>query len=202
VRANVTAVYTIHPRPDVDLACVNISSLIAPRDKGVFFKSLNDGLLADFADPHLLPGKEVWFVGYPDARFDTKHNLPILRRGYIASIPKIDFEGREQILIDAHVHPGSSGSPVFTLFGAHVKLLGVVTQTMISNQKVQPVPSVSGFGVAQTIGLGIVLKATLLKELFEAASKSFVQPVDEGRHGATSLTSDSAEDHKSDLPQQ
>ncbi|MDE1890400.1 MAG: trypsin-like peptidase domain-containing protein [Planctomycetota bacterium] len=160
-------VYTGHPNSSVDLACINVSQIAG---EGIFYKNLTDSMLADFSHESLLPGNEVWFIGYPENRFDTKHNLPILRRGYIASIPKVGFEGHEEFLVDAQVLRGSSGSPVFTVLGGEYKLIGVVAQTMIKNEKLQTVPAAHAIGIQQTLGLGIVLRASLLKELLSAAT--------------------------------
>lgn len=163
------SVFTGHPDPAVDLACINISK-IGHNEPPIFYKNLTDGLLPDFEHERLLPGNDVWFVGYPANRFDTANNLPVLRRGHIASIPKVDFEGRAEFLIDAQVFPGSSGSPVFTSIGNHFKLVGVVSQTMIKNEQLQAIPTGAALGVQQILGLGIVLKASLLSPLLRAAT--------------------------------
>lgn len=164
------SIFSIHPDSSVDLACLNVST-IGKSPHSIFFVALDDSGLADFSDEDLLPGNEVWFIGYPENRFDTKNNLPILRKGCIASMPKIDFEGRSAFLIDAQVFPGSSGSPVFTRLGNGFKFrfIGVVTETMIKNERVQSVPTIQQLGVTQILGLGIVLKANLVDELIETA---------------------------------
>ena len=82
--------YFEHQNPDVDLACINVSFIELP-ENNLFFRTLTPESFIDFTHKKFLPGNDVWFVGYPDNRFDAAHNLPILRRGYIASIPKIDF---------------------------------------------------------------------------------------------------------------
>jgi hypothetical protein len=123
-------IYQGHPDPSVDLACINVSNIDFP-ENNIFFKSLFPEMLSDFSEVDLLPGLDVWFVGYPENRFDTVNNLPLLRRGYIASIPKIDFNSKKQFVIDAQVFPGSSGSPVFASLGGNFKLIGVVAETMI-----------------------------------------------------------------------
>jgi len=162
-------IYTGHPDASVDLACLNVS-MIGNVQPALFFKTLKDSIIADFADRTLLPGNEVYFVGYPENRFDTKHNLPVLRKGCIASIPKVDFEGRREFLIDAQVFPGSSGSPVFTMIGNNFRLVGVVARTMIRNAQIQAVPTTVAPGVNQIIGLGFVLKAGLVKGLLDTAT--------------------------------
>jgi hypothetical protein len=163
------SLFTGHPNEDVDLACINISK-IAENQPPIFYKTLSADLMPDFGHDKLLPGNDVWFVGYPANRFDTKNNLPILRRGYIASIPKVAFEGKPQFLIDAQVFPGSSGSPVFSALNGHFKLLGVVAETMIKNEQLQAIPTGNTLAVQQILGLGIVLKSDLLEPLLEAAT--------------------------------
>jgi hypothetical protein len=162
-------VYTEHPDPNVDLACLNVS-LIANEPQHVYFRNVELEMIADFAEPDLLPGCDVWFVGYPENRYDTVNNLPILRRGYVASVPKVDFNGRPQFVIDAQVFPGSSGSPVFAALNGFFRLVGVVTETMIRHSQLQAVPTGLVVGVQQVLGLGIVLKSHLVVELARAAA--------------------------------
>ena len=54
-------------------------------------------------------------VGYPNGLWDTKNDLPIIRRGITATPAFRDYCGRDEFLIDAACFPGSSGSPVFIL---------------------------------------------------------------------------------------
>jgi len=165
-----TGIYKSHPDPDVDLACINISIITQPK-YNIFYKGLHPEMLSDFSEDPLLPGADVWFIGYPENRFDTIHNLPILRRGYIASIPMVDFNAKKQFVIDAQVFPGSSGSPVFAALGRKFKLIGVVTETMIRNEQLQSVPTGLALGVQQILGLGIVIKAPVVKELIDHVTK-------------------------------
>jgi hypothetical protein len=156
----------------IDLACVNISSFGEPA-RGLYFRHYSFQNLLDDASQALSIGKEVFFIGYPENRFDVIHNLPLLRKGYIASAPNVDFNGEKQFLIDAQVFPGSSGSPVFTVVGDEYKIVGVISQTMIKNSILLAVPVATALGIQQCIGLGIVLKVELLKELLNHASHHF-----------------------------
>lgn len=160
------SIYTEHPNPDIDLACIN-GSMISNTD--AYFRFILPEMISDFSEEALVPGRDVWFVGYPENRYDVINNLPLLRRGYIASIPKVDFNSKKQFVIDAQVFPGSSGSPVFTQFNNQFKLIGIVTETMIKHGQLQAIPTLTSLGVQQTLGLGIVLKATLLKELLDVS---------------------------------
>jgi hypothetical protein len=121
--------------------------------------------LADFEEPELSVAAPVFFVGYPEAISDTQNNLPLIRKGIISSHPGFDFDGFPQVIIDAQVYPGSSGSPAFVSLGnacqtpgsvSTFKLLGVVTATYLKNLR--------------PIGLGIVIKATCLKQLIDDIS--------------------------------
>lgn len=164
-----SAIYTEHPDPSIDLACINASSITQP-EHNVFYKNVTPEMLSDFNEELLFPGLDVWFVGYPENRFDVTNNLPLLRRGYIASYPKVDFNSRKLFVIDAQVFQGSSGSPVFAPIGGQYKLIGIVTETMIKHGKLQAIPTLhANVGVQQILGLGLVIKATALKELIELA---------------------------------
>ncbi len=172
-----------HPKPQIDLACVNISNIISALGSKIYLKFLDKTLFANFNEPELDAGSRVIFIGYPDNRYDQRHNLPILRSGVIASHPKVNYNGEEQFLIDAQVFPGSSGSPVFLnlkeaqynmgqiIIGSGIPYLfvGVISATMIRNNIVSSLP-VSQLGLSQeVIGLGLVFKATALNDLIDLA---------------------------------
>ncbi|MGZ0016783.1 S1 family peptidase [Yeosuana sp. AK3] len=170
-----SGIYTEHPNPAIDLACIN-ASLVANPDVNVFYKNINPEMVSDFSEENLIPGLDVWFVGYPENRFDVVNNLPLLRKGYISSLPKVDFNSKNQFVIDAQVFQGSSGSPVFTSINGKFKLIGIVTETMIKHGKLQAIPTLQvGVGIQQTLGLGIVLKATLLQELVDTAVAKVIE---------------------------
>lgn len=110
------------------------------------------------------------------------HNLPILRRGYIASIPKVDFNAKGQFVIDAQVFPGSSGSPVFCLIGRKFKLIGIVTETMIKNEILQMVPTQTAPGFHQFLGLGLVIKGNFVKDLIDHVVDKINQNIAENKN--------------------
>jgi hypothetical protein len=167
--------YFEHPDSDVDLACINVSAVANDKQNKVFIKYLHDSMLSRVNEEKLHAGQTVWFIGYPQDRFDIKHNLPILRAGTIASLPRVDFNGKKQFIIDAQVFPGSSGSPVFALVEGQYKLIGVVSQTMIRNNQIQTVPAALALASQEVLGLGIVVKASALEKMFRVirSSKQF-----------------------------
>jgi V8-like Glu-specific endopeptidase len=173
----------VHPDPNIDLACVNISTVISQLGSRIYYKFLDKTMFANFTEPELDAGQKVIFIGYPENRYDQKHNLPVLRSGVTASHPKLNYNGEEQFLIDAQVFPGSSGSPVFLNMkeaqysmgqiildsGMPYRFIGVVSATMIRNNIVSPLPT-KQLGISEEIiGLGLVFKATALNGLIDLA---------------------------------
>lgn len=161
--------YVEHPNPKIDLACVNMSSFGEP-ELGLYFRHYPHDQLATDGTLPISVGQEVFFIGYPENRFDVAHNLPLVRKGCIASAPNVDFNGEKQFLIDAQVFQGSSGSPVLASVNGEYKIVGVISQTMIRNSMVQAIPVGTAPGVQQFIGIGITLKANLVHELLEHAA--------------------------------
>lgn len=167
-----SSIYYDHPDPAVDLACVNASGVA---NNNAFFRNLNDAFLDQIDYSKLVPSQTVIFVGYPDNRYDVIHNLPLVRAGTIASLPSVDFNGKGQIVIDAQVFQGSSGSPVFVAYDGRYYLLGVITETMIRHSMLQTIPSnLAAIGVQQILGLGIAIKQRHVRELIDHAVQTFL----------------------------
>ncbi|HCJ08364.1 MAG TPA: hypothetical protein DHV96_08390 [Lachnospiraceae bacterium] len=180
LKGNVTG----HPNPNVDVAALDCTGLFLAINDQLYYKKVSYNMLADFNEPELNSAESIYFVGYPENRFDYVNNLPLIRTGIIASNPKADFNGIPEFIIDAQVFPGSSGSPVFidltfediknghmVLGGQRkVKLLGIVAATMIRDNKLQVLETADDEkkGIKETIGLGIVFKAPLIKELIDS----------------------------------
>ncbi len=65
-------------------------------------------------DTELGVGEPVVIIGYPLGFFDEIHSLPVARQGAIASVYPVPFRGNPFFLVDANLHPGTSGSPVIS----------------------------------------------------------------------------------------
>ncbi|RKU11949.1 hypothetical protein C6502_06865 [Candidatus Poribacteria bacterium] len=164
--------YFAHPNPEIDLACLNVSGIARV---GAFYKYLNDTLLKPIDYDKVAPGSDVIFVGYPENRYDVINNLPLIRKGSIASMPNVDFNGKGQVVIDAQIFPGSSGSPVFVAWDNWYSLLGVVSQAMIRHSQLQTLPAnMLPVGVKQMLGLGIVIKQKHIRELIDYTVNEFI----------------------------
>ncbi len=165
--------YFIHPDPEVDLACINVSKISRTN---AFYKCLHNDLLRRIDYDRIAVGSEVIFVGYPDGRYDTVNNLPLIRKGWVASMPNIDFNGRGQIVIDAQVFQGSSGSPVFVSWDGKYSLFGVVSETMVRDSELQILQAnTPQLGVEEVLGLGIVIKQRHVQELIDYAVNEHIR---------------------------
>lgn len=169
-----------HPDENVDVAVMPLSWQLDMFEKGGQSAHLRPITLDDVADPSVFQNLDVsapvLFVGFPNGMFDEKHYLPIVRRGYVATSPELDFNGDPIFLIDASVFPGSSGSPVFTvgdgLIGGtpSLKFLGIIsavyTQATDGRISWQPAPvtQVPVPIIDQMIDLGVVFKAHCVRE--------------------------------------
>lgn len=51
-------------------------------------------------------------IGYPNGLWDSVNNMPIVRRGTMATNISLNHNDKREFVIDAACFPGSSGSPV------------------------------------------------------------------------------------------
>ncbi len=179
--ANVAANVVGHPDPDVDIAILTCTNLFNLLPNQLYFKAASYDMLATFDEPELSVAENVYFIGYPDNRYDIANNLSLIRMGLIASHPKYDFNGKPVFVIDAQVFPGSSGSPVYidltyenmkngqiVVGKRNIKLLGIVSATMVRNNQLKAIQTATNFVMQEVLGLGIVFKATAIKEQIDS----------------------------------
>lgn len=170
-----------HPNPNIDIAILECTRLFIMFSNQLYFKTVDYDMLASFNEPELSIAENVFFVGYPDNRYDKQNNLPLIRTGMIASHPKYNYNGDDVFIIDAQVFPGSSGSPVYidltyenfkngqiNLGKKDIKLLGIVSATMIRNNQIKSIQTGTQLLSEEILGLGIVYKATAIKELIDS----------------------------------
>jgi hypothetical protein len=163
------------------LRFLNVQDFLIYFRVSYIFKAVSYDMLADFTEPELSVAENVYFVGYPDNRYDKTNNLPLIRTGLISSHPKLDYNGDPVFIIDAQVFPGSSGSPVYidltyenfkngqiAIGNKKIRLLGIVAQTMVRNNQLQAVPTGTAYATQEVLGLGIVFKSTTIKELIDS----------------------------------
>jgi S1-C subfamily serine protease len=103
-----------HPTADVDVVAVPLDT----RRLQAHF------VVRPFGPSNHLPeevvvqvGEDVLVFGYPLGLYDVAYNLPLVRRGTLASFYPIPFGGRPYFLMECRLHRGCSGSPVLTKVG-------------------------------------------------------------------------------------
>ncbi|MGC9269870.1 S1 family peptidase [Acidiphilium sp.] len=183
------AAWFVHPDPAVDLAIVPLAPLeAAARAQGValYCHGIDSRLSLTEPDMDQFDAlEEVLFVGYPSGIWDHVNLMPILRRGTTATPLALNFEGRDEFLIDAAVFPGSSGSPVFVAepekfrglrpATPRYRFAGVVAAVFFREETNQivpaPVPAAATVATvtgAEMVDLGLVIKAKAVLEILDA----------------------------------
>lgn len=179
----------LHPDESVDLALVPLRPLLEAaeaRGAQLYVQAIDTRHIPSAAECTAFDAlEEVLFVGYPSGVWDQFNALPILRRGSTATAAELDFEGRPEFLIDAAVYPGSSGSPVFVrrrrsdgapddASQSAPWFAGVVAAVFFREEasRLVPVPVPASVGPtvlgSEMIDLGLVIKASAVRELIEA----------------------------------
>lgn len=186
---NFESCWTHHPDEAIDLCVMPLAPLLRQaegRGSKFFFVPFDKTLIPTKDDIAEMIGLEnVTMVGYPDGIWDKPNNLPIFRRGVLASDYKYNWGGKAEFLIDAACFPGSSGSPVMlfdvggyqtrkgTFMGSsRIKLLGVLyagpQHTIEGDVRVVMVPTqqkaVTVAGIPNNLGIIIKSEALLAFE--------------------------------------
>lgn len=142
---------------NTDLAAIVIRLPYKKRENQVVF-GIHEGAFTTLSDLYL--GEEIIFFGYPLGR-TVNQVEPILRSGRIGGIDSLE----NNILLDAQVFGGSSGSPVFvdekSLLGNSRTFVGVISGFLpFYNKRLQGFDSMrTEIILAENSGLAIVLPA-------------------------------------------
>lgn len=109
-----------HPEPSVDLVAIPVLPYLEEAQKnGVDLYYLNFGhhmLPPSWLLEKLEPSTSLLMVGFPNGLIDEVNNLPITRKGILATPFKADYKGKKDFLADIAAFPGSSGSPIIAYF--------------------------------------------------------------------------------------
>ena len=102
----------------------------------------------------------VVIVGYPLGFYDEVNNLPVYRKASMASSYGVNFNGLPYFLVDANLHPGTSGSPVVNSHHTLFKKDGVA-----EGYKLFGIHSAQHVVRGKELGLNVVWYAHLLEEI-------------------------------------
>ena len=187
------------PHPHCDLVAIAITAFLnaaaAMKGRKIFLLPLSpSAFLTDEAALGLDLVEPITMVGYPSGLWDEQNKLPLFRRGYTASHPAIDFNGKPEFSVDIAVFSGSSGSPVFlieqgllfnkgdTAWSPKQRFLFLGTlwggprMTEKGEIRVEPVPTSGNIHVETGVRmhLGWVIKARETLWLLEEMRKSLI----------------------------
>ena len=106
-----------HPDPQIDLCAMPINPIIEDSrnrlNKTFFYKWFDNSLIPSNLQLNEIDvAEEIIMIGYPNGLWDSVNNMPIVRRGSMATNISLDHNGKREFMIDAACFPGSSGSPV------------------------------------------------------------------------------------------
>ncbi|MCE7792299.1 serine protease [Salipaludibacillus sp. CUR1] len=172
----------MHPDDNVDLCAIPIETMyrvafkdnIKPHYYGISLHQISK----EEALKEYYPSEDIVVVGYPNGIWDELHNLPVFRKGTLATMPSVNYKAKKEFLIDCAIYPGSSGSPVFSvkqLFNpdtyepfTSIKLLGVVYATYQHNARGETITKDIPTNIIATPvpnHLGIVINSSRIMEL-------------------------------------
>lgn len=146
-----------HQTKTFDLVALEIGSLLKDTDMVRCWKQEN--LLPPGARIDI--GNQVWIIGYPMGLFEPKHYLPIVRTGILATTYNLTFNDLPICLIDANLHPGTSGSPVI------VSRSEVQTTAIMSPSGLQSYLLGVNSGIYSVGGVSLGLNAVWFSSLIE-----------------------------------
>lgn len=109
-------IIVMHPDPEVDLCGIpflQMVSVLRSANGNVFYRTFDNSQIPNQKELTELDAvEEIMMVGYPNGLWDSKHNMPIFRKGITATPVWLDHNGKKEFVIDAACYPGSSGSPI------------------------------------------------------------------------------------------
>lgn len=189
----------LHPDPNVDLAAVPLQPILKQaKDAGIELYTvwLNESNFPSIETVSTLNiGTDIVMVGFPTGLMDEYNNLPVSRKGSLATPYVADYQGKTDFVIDIAAFGGSSGSPVFAVTSQFktdingnpmfakelpIFLIGVLHSGPIlkAHGHIVSVPAPTNFLMSETemmIHLGICLKAARIKELCNHIENIFLK---------------------------
>lgn len=109
--------WIMHPDPNIDLCVMPIKPILESGNKQYgkefFYRAFDNSLIpVDEKLSEIDIAEEIFMIGYPNGLWDSVNNMPIVRRGTMATNISLNHNGKREFVIDAACFPGSSGSPV------------------------------------------------------------------------------------------
>src|SRR4030095_4497779 len=174
----------------VDLAAIPIAGLfeqLKAQGTPAYYRAVGMDLFPDASDWKEFDRLEdCIIVGCPNGVYDSTNNFAIFRKGCTASSLAVNYEGREEFLMDIACFGGSSGSPIFTynlatrfnrqsgnfeLGGRALKFVGMLyagPTYMHEGRVIMRTPIVN---LRTTMHLGFAIKSSQVRQLVQEILK-------------------------------
>jgi hypothetical protein len=108
-----------HPNEKFDLCAMPMMPIIEEirrEGKVPYFTRIESSTIPSEEEwRNFIPTEDIIMIGYPNGLWDKVNGIPFFKKGMTATHPYINYNGREEFVMDMSVYPGSSGSPVFLL---------------------------------------------------------------------------------------
>ena len=103
-----------HPDTNIDLAIIFLGPILK-ENNNIFYIPYSEKAIPnnEFINNNIYAIEEIFMIGYPKEIFDHVNYIPIVRRGITATPFNMNYNNKNQFLIDISIFPGSSGSPVY-----------------------------------------------------------------------------------------
>lgn len=97
----------------IDVVAIPLDEITVENILNLNRSLINFFTIENFNDEYKISSfSDVLIIGYPLGFSDDINNLPVYRKGMIASSYPVEFEKHPCFLIDSNLHEGTSGSPV------------------------------------------------------------------------------------------
>lgn len=187
-----------HPDDNIDLCFIFIKDLIENEIKSgtkLYYRCIGENLIVPEEKlTEFTPIEDIIMIGYPIGLIDEENNKPVIRKGITATDLRLNYNGKNEFVIDAACFHGSSGSPVFLRKMGLSKeqsnkgltigmqplyaFLGVLyagpVETIDGEIKIKTIPTANVLHSESehTINLGYVIKANVIIDLFQKVAEN------------------------------
>lgn len=163
-----------HTNPKIDLAAIDVTARYRElRANPNFILALEpfpyEMLLTTNELLAVPSGIDVDWLGFPNGVSDD-NNQPLHKSKNLSTSGSSTWNGLPHLVIDGTAMPGASGSPAFVEYGGRIRLLGVITQTILATNEYDIEDNDGRYIGKQSVTLtngAHIVKSSCLRELID-----------------------------------
>lgn len=125
---------TVNDDYDIGMICIN--DAINRIETGCYLKNkfIEDKDLYNISSSTVSPIEESLMIGYPFGIKSDNNTMPLIRQGVISTPLYMNYNNKEEFLIDIFCFNGSSGSPIFINKNDQYYLVGIERGSLKYNE--------------------------------------------------------------------